>query len=184
MIRRIFPALLLILQPTVTTAEEELTPVLNTLLNARCADCHSGDDAPGKLQLDTVTADQLLQNPDLLQELMNVIDTGAMPPETEEALPLNQRKQAAADLFSMLIRAKHPPQETAALWRLNRFQYNNTVQDLFQLNRQVLALPEKLMTRYGNWLEPSPNTAATRKLPDVVEARSHTLKPAAGLQGV
>lgn len=184
MIRRIFPALLLILQPTVTTAEEELTPVLNTLLNARCADCHSGDDAPGKLQLDTVTADQLLQNPDLLQELMNVIDTGAMPPETEEALPLNQRKQATADLFSMLIRAKHPPQETAALWRLNRFQYNNTVQDLFQLNRQVLALPEKLMTRYGNWLEPSPNTAATRKLPDVVEARSHTLKPAAGLQGV
>jgi hypothetical protein len=63
--------------------------------------------------------------------------------------------------------------------RLNRFQYNNSVKDLFRLKLDVFVLPEKLMTRHQNYL-----SAATGKMPDRVEVASNSLKPAPGLRGV
>jgi hypothetical protein len=63
--------------------------------------------------------------------------------------------------------------------RLNRFQYNNSVKDLFQLKVDVFKLPEKLMTREGNYLH-----TGTNKMPDRVNVASFALNPKAGLSEV
>ena len=166
-------------------AADDFQQTLQPLLGGRCADCHSGDEPAGKLALDTLTQQQLLQQPQLLHELLRVVDTGAMPPETVDPLPLDLRHRATVALFALLGQAQHPEPAATPVWRLNRFQYNNTVRDLFQLNRQVLPLPEKLMTRHGSWLtDMAALPHEQRRLPDAVEARSYTLSPEAGLSGV
>ena len=63
--------------------------------------------------------------------------------------------------------------------RFNRFQYNNSVKDLFQLKLDVFELPEKLMTRQENYL-----IAGSNKMPDKVTVASFSLSPKAGLTGV
>jgi hypothetical protein len=73
--------------------------------------------------------------------------------------------------------------------RLNRFQYNNSVRDLFQLKQDVFALPEKLMTRHDNYLiRPAESalaeSAMAANMPDSVQVASHSLNPVLGLQGV
>ena len=170
---------------TTSLCADDFQDTLQPLLSGRCADCHSGDEPSGDLALDDITREQFLQQPQLLHELFRVVDTGAMPPETADPLPLDIRQQATAAFFSLLQQAQHQKPAATPVWRLNRFQYNNTVRDLFQLNRQVLPLPEKLMTRYGSWLtDMAALPQKQRRLPDAVEARSHTLAPEAGLSGV
>ena len=63
--------------------------------------------------------------------------------------------------------------------RLNRFQYNNTVRDLFGLKLNVFALPEKLMTRHGDYL-----SGDSHALPMQVKVESRALRPEAGMTNV
>ncbi|MBT4901427.1 MAG: DUF1588 domain-containing protein [Verrucomicrobia bacterium] len=110
--------------------------------------------------------------------MIEVIDAADMPPEDEPRLTEAQRANLLASLKTELRAATanakggHIP-----IRRLNRFQYNNTVRDLFQLNRDVFPLPEKLMTRQTIYLN-------APKMPDRVNVRSLTLNPADGLREV
>ncbi|MBT6104386.1 MAG: DUF1588 domain-containing protein [Verrucomicrobia bacterium] len=133
----------------------------------------------GKVNLKEIANDkQFLANPELIKELIEVIDAADMPPEEEPRLTEAQRANLLASLKTELRAATanakggHIP-----IRRLNRFQYNNTVRDLFQLNRDVFPLPEKLMTRQTIYLN-------APKMPDRVNVRSLTLNPADGLREV
>ncbi|MBT6660958.1 MAG: DUF1588 domain-containing protein [Verrucomicrobia bacterium] len=133
----------------------------------------------GKVNLKEIANDkQFLANPELIKELIEVIDAADMPPEDEPRLTEAQRANLLASLKTELRAATatakggHIP-----IRRLNRFQYNNTVRDLFQLNRDVFPLPEKLMTRQTIYLN-------APKMPDRVNVRSLTLNPADGLREV
>ena len=155
------------------------------LLSERCAGCHQGSEPAGGLNLDEVRdAQSLLSRPVLIHKLLRAIDTGAMPPETESPLPLDLRRQSAVQLRGLLQQASHVAPESAAIWRMNRFQYNNAVRDLFQLNRPVLSLPEKLMTRQSHWLVSDSDGRLAGQMPVEVEARCHSLNPQPGLAGV
>ena len=63
--------------------------------------------------------------------------------------------------------------------RLNRFQYNNSVKDLFQLKLEVFPLSEKLMTRHSRYLH-----AASGEMPEQVEVECLSLEPRGGLREV
>ena len=100
------------------------------------------------------------------------------PPEDEPPLPPTVRAEMLTTLKALLrtaatgqVAKPNPPR------RLNRFQYNYTVRDLFRLNRDVFALSEKLMTRETIYLN-------APKVPDHVNVRSLALNPAAGLREV
>ena len=54
--------------------------------------------------------------------------------------------------------------------RMNRFQYNNAVKDLFQLKVSVFPLPERMLREYGDYFQP-----AKRKMPDKVRVGSRPL---------
>ena len=161
------------------TAADEFEQVLKPLFAKSCVKCHGGEKVKGKVNLKEIAnAKQFLAKPELIKQLIEVIDVADMPPEDEPRLTEAQRLDLLATLKEQLRAATatakggHIP-----IRRLNRFQYNNAVRDLFQLNRDVFPLPEKLMTRQTIYLN-------APKMPDRVNVRSLTLNPADGLREV
>ena len=160
-------------------AADEFQQKLQPLFAQHCVKCHGGDKVKGKVNLKEIAnARQFLGKPALIKELIDVLDAGDMPPEDEPQLKPADRAELLTTLKAMLRTAasgqaakRNPPR------RLNRFQYNNAVRDLFQLNRNVFALSEKLMTRETIYLN-------APKMPDRVNARSHALNPSGGLAEV
>ncbi len=165
---------------------DEFEQVLQPLFAQSCVKCHGDNKANAEINFQQVTSRaQLQQQLDLLQKAIEAIDTGAMPPDSEPPLNDTARSQAVAILKSLLREAsKDLPRTPQPLQRLNRFQYNNTVRDLFQLNRDVFALPEKLMTRYDQYLQWLPDKTPQFRVPDTVHVASHSLDPQPGLEGV
>ena len=158
---------------------DEFDQFLKPFFTKNCVKCHGGEKVKGKVNLKEIANDkQFLANPELIKELIEVIDAADMPPEDEPRLTEAQRANLLATLKTELRAATatskggHIP-----IRRLNRFQYNNAVRDLFQLNRDVFLLPEKLMTRQTIYL-------SAPKMPDRVNVRSLTLNPADGLREV
>ncbi|MED6326542.1 MAG: DUF1587 domain-containing protein, partial [Verrucomicrobiota bacterium] len=160
-------------------AADEFQEKLQPLFAQHCVKCHGADKVKGKVNLKEIgNARQFLGKPALIKELIDVLDAGDMPPEDEPQLKPADRAELLTTLNAMLRTAasgqaakRNPPR------RLNRFQYNNAVRDLFQLNRNVFALSEKLMTRETIYLN-------APKMPDRVNARSHALNPSGGLAEV
>ncbi|MFT5467229.1 MAG: hypothetical protein ACI8UO_002333 [Verrucomicrobiales bacterium] len=163
-------------------AEESFDAFLKPLFAENCVRCHGGEKLKGKINLKELsTAQQLLAKPDLIKEVIEAVDGFDMPPEDEPELDEQTRIKLLATLKDMLREsaANDPAVAELPLRRLNRFQYNNSVRDLFQLNRDVFALPEKLMTRRNNYL-----LRAADKLPDTVQVSCESLDPAPGLTDV
>ncbi len=172
---------LLLLFVSIHTVPEadEFDQFLKPFFTKNCVKCHGGEKVKGKVNLKEIAnVKQFLANPELIKELIEVIDAADMPPEDEPRLTEAQRANLLATLKTELRAATatakggHIP-----IRRLNRFQYNNAVRDLFQLNRDVFLLPEKLMTRQTIYLN-------APKMPDRVNVRSLTLNPADGLREV
>ena len=170
--------LALVLLPT-TYAADDFQQKLRPLFAHHCVKCHGGEKVKGKVNLKEITsAKQFLGKPALIKELIEVIDAVDMPPEDEPQLKPADRVELLATLKVMLRTAttghaalRNPPR------RLNRFQYNYTVRDLFQLNRDVFGLSEKLMTRQTIYLN-------APKMPDRINVRSLAINPTGGMSEV
>ncbi len=173
-------ALLLLLGGShLASAADEFDKFLKPLFAKSCVKCHGGKKLKGKINLkEVVNSKQFLAKPDLIKELIEVTDAGDMPPEDEPQLTEKEQEKLLATLQETLrLAIADTKPEPAPIPRLNRFQYNNVVRDLFQLNRDVFALPEKLMTRQTIYLN-------APRMPERVNVRSLALNPAAGLREV
>ncbi len=163
-------------------AADDFDSFLRPMLKANCTKCHGGfDEVKGDVNLAEIkTKDQFLQSPELIEELIEVIGANDMPPEGEAVWDEKSRMRVLNQLKSMLrsstLGAKT---QRNRIRRLNRFQYNNCVKDLFQLNVDVFPLPEKLMTRHANYV-----AGGTNKMPDQVQVESLALNPKPGLRAV
>jgi len=151
------------------------------IVQQKCLKCHGGDEVNGEVDFKQVnTLEKFRGQPKMIDRMINAIADNSMPPEDEPALDEKSRAELLAALKTMLREATAgKANSTVRIRRLNRFQYNNTVKDLFQLKQDLFGLPEKLMTRYDNYLQ-----RGTGKMPDVVQVASHSLKPQAGLRDV
>lgn len=165
---------------------QDFQQVLVPLFQQHCVDCHGPDEANAEINFDKLaTAKDLLDRPAWIDKVLEAIVTGAMPPDGEPALEQAEQTQAVNSLRAMLRQAtEHAPRADVPVSRLNRFQYNNTVRDLFQLDRDVFALSEKLMTRHHNYLHDRNQNATENHMPDTVQVASHTLQPQPGLADV
>ena len=152
---------------------------IKPLFAGQCVRCHGGEKTKGKVNLKELTdPTHILTNPQLVNQLIKVIDAREMPPETEPPLTEADRTRLLASLKSLLFQSATragPPQ--VGLRRLNRYQYNNAVRDLFQLRRDVFSLPEKLLTRHDTYLR-------SDRTPDKVNVSCLALRPAPGFQEV
>lgn len=165
---------------------DDFERLLKPLFSQRCSACHGNEEHNAEVSFDEIrSATDLLHNPGLIHRILEAVDSNAMPPESEPELDEENRSLVVNSLKSMLKEATAGrTREGTPIRRLNRFQYNNTVRDLFRLNRNVSPLPEKLMTRYDNYLNNQSGAGAVSKMPDTVQVASQSLNPEAGLRDV
>ena len=146
---------------------ENYQSFLKPLFDQYCIKCHGGEKTKGKVNLKEIRNQaDFLAKPALLKELIEVIEFADMPPEEEEALTEEERDRTVLLLKDFMRQAvAGAKQEKPRLSRLNRFQYNNSIRDLFRIRTDIFELPEKMMTRHNNYL-----LSSDQKIPDLVRA--------------
>ncbi len=100
-------------------------------LTATCRDCHSEDVQEGGLDLVSLSTD--LSRPDVFarwERIYQRVAAGEMPPPTVDAPPEAARTAYLQSLSDDLSRA-HAAEKETVLRRLNRREYQNTLNDLF-----------------------------------------------------
>ena len=146
---------------------------LQSAFKAHCIKCHGkGDKAEGKVNLLALKSGKDLQaRPELLEKLITVLKDRQMPPEDEPQLPEAKRKQMVARLQAVLAQAlKTQEFGPTPIRRMNRFQYNNAVVDLLELDRDIFRLNERLLRRRDDYFRPE-----TGKMPAVVRVSTRPL---------
>ena len=152
---------------------EDSTASLPSTFKTHCVKCHGkGGKVKGKVNLLALKSDKdLLARPELLETLVEVLKNREMPPKKEPAIPEITRKHLVARLQAMLRQAlKTRALLPTPIRRMNRFQYNNAVVDLLELDREIFRLNERLMRRRDDYFKPE-----TRKMPAQVRVSSRPL---------
>lgn len=149
--------------------QELIAPVIRT----HCIKCHGkSDEIEGEIDLFKMTNEGIMQQPELIRKLIHVLDLEEMPPEDEPQITSAQRQKMVRELKVILkvAVANHQTFAQAPIRRMNRFQYNNAVIDLFDLRCVVFTLPERMMREHGNYFRPE-----TGKMADLVTVGSRPL---------
>ncbi len=165
-----FACLLAISAAILNSARADKAP--NDLLRTHCISCHgSGGEFEGGVDLR-----QLLEKSDsldaaVLLKVVKVLDNREMPPVTESQLADDERQQLFQMVRSHLEASlQDHPFEPVPIRRMNRFQYNNAIVDLLELDRDIFQLNERLMRRREDYFHP-----ATRTMPAEVRISSRPL---------
>lgn len=139
---------------------------LRSAFKTHCVQCH-GEEMTTEGDVDLAglkTQEELQARPQLLEKLIAVLNGREMPPEGESPLPDETRQQMVTRLRTIFADAlKTQPYNPVPIRRMNRFQYNNAVVDLLELDRDIFQLNERLLRRRENYFRP-----ATGKMPDQV----------------
>ncbi|MDA1046339.1 MAG: DUF1592 domain-containing protein [Verrucomicrobia bacterium] len=160
--------------PATKAEQDGFENILKPAFAQNCLKCHGGKGkVKGKVDLLALkTMEDLSANEKLLGKLIEALEFEDMPPEDEPQLNPKLRKQMVGELKMVLHSALKSKKVFAhtPIRRMNRFQYNNAVKDLFQLKVAVFPLPERMLREYGNYFQP-----AKRKMPDKVRVGSRPL---------
>jgi len=162
----------------VVTLPREVTDIFSSVLQPlfkdHCVACHGQNNTTeGEVDLFTLrTAADIVARPELIDDLITVIGAGYMPPEDEAPLESINRRRIVNDLKRILAVAvqTQPMSTRTPIRRMNRLQYNNAVQDLFELNVEVFPLRERMMRDLSNYFQP-----ASGKMPPQVKVASRPL---------
>ena len=143
-------------------------------LTKYCVDCHSGVEAEAGIPVDELTSvDQFLTERKNWEKVYRMINSGIMPPADYDPLPTEDEVKPITDLMHDELYnfdcdlVYNPGRPTVQ--RLNRAEYNNTIQDIFGIDLtpadkfpaddvgegfdnigDVLTLPPLLMEKYLN----------------------------------
>ena len=166
-------ALALIVGLPATSPADDSLATLRSTFRTHCVKCHGkGRKIEGKINLLSLkSGKELRARPRLLERLITVLEDREMPPEDEPPLPQAKRKQTITRLRAALkVALKSHPFEPTPIRRMNRFQYNNAVVDLLELDRDIFRLNERLLRRRDDYFRPE-----TRKMPAAVHVSSRPL---------
>lgn len=140
-------------------------------LESHCLSCHSGERPKAELSLAKFTdKDSLIPARKTWQRVIDVVQSGEMPPQNRRQPELKEREEFLAiieGIFEEADRNAKPDPGRVTMRRLNRTEYNNTIRDLvgvdfspaadfpsddvghgFDNIGDVLTLPPVLMERY------------------------------------
>jgi hypothetical protein len=171
-----FPAFIaFVLSAGISTSllADDSSTALPLAFEAHCIKCHGkGGKVKGKVNLLALkSGHDLLAKPELLETLVTVLKDREMPPKDEPLLPEATRMQMVERLQAMLRQTqKTRAFEPTQIRRMNRFQYNNAVVDLLELDRDIFRLNERLIRRRDDYFRPE-----TMKMPDQVRISSRPL---------
>ncbi len=148
--------------------------IIAPTVQKHCAKCHGAntEELAGDLNLLTLKSRDLNENSELIRSLIDVLDLEEMPPEGEPPLDPKLRQRMISEL-RRILHVSIASQKTfphAPVRRMNRFQYNNAVVDLFDLQCIVFTLPERMMREHNGYFKPH-----TGKMADFVTVGSRPL---------
>lgn len=117
----------------------EMQQKLIPFLSKYCADCHSGTDAEAGIRVEGLkSVDQFLTERKRWEQIYRMIKSGIMPPADYDPLPTKDEVKPITDLMHEELYefdcdlVYNPGRPTVQ--RLNRTEYNNTIQDLFGID--------------------------------------------------
>ncbi|MGZ0170242.1 MAG: DUF1592 domain-containing protein [Planctomycetales bacterium] len=172
-------AVLILLQPvlvaeSLSAETDAFTKIIAPAIQKHCAKCHGVDaeEVDGDLNLLKLRGDDLRNDVEMVRTLIEVLDLEEMPPEGEPPLAPKLRQQMISELRTILHTAvlRQNTFPHAPIRRMNRFQYNNAVVDLFDLQCIVFTLPERMMREHKGYFKPE-----TGKMAAVVTVGSRPL---------
>ncbi|MEQ8790829.1 MAG: DUF1592 domain-containing protein [Pirellulaceae bacterium] len=119
-------------------AEEEEAAKPHPFLARFCMDCHTADDPSGEREFTTLDLrDSSLDTQLRLQEIIDQLNLGAMPPEDGEQPSDKERLAGVRSLTATLARMREVTASTGGqtvLRRLSRREYRNTMGDLLGID--------------------------------------------------
>lgn len=122
---------------------QELPKSLNTFFGRYCNDCHADGAAEGGLALDQLSRDLTDEATFARWErIYDRVREREMPPVAAEQ-PTEKHRKIFADLVRPPLKSAHAAAKGVVLRRLNRREYENTVNDLFGVRANLAGmLPE------------------------------------------
>lgn len=149
---------------------EQFENTVAPLLRMYCADCHSGEDPEAGLLLEFSDVPDLTEHYEEWTVILQKVGGQEMPPEDSVQPSDDERKRLVTWISEGLADfdcTKEPFRAHATVRRLNRFEYNNVIRDLFHIDvapaddfpaddvgegfdniGEVLSLPPLLMEKY------------------------------------
>ena len=122
-----FGRVFLVLLASLTVASANVT-----FFKDHCFKCHGPEKQKGDLRLDTLPPES-----EDWHLVLEVLENGDMPPKKEARPDTSARQKAITALITSLLKRAQPP---IALRRLNRFEYENTIQDLLGIDTPLAEL--------------------------------------------
>ena len=129
---------------TTTAAENPLAELVTDF----CARCHGGDEPQADLRLDSSEED-LFQDSGRIKVLVDVLQSGDMPP-SEERQPPDELRAAAVEYLKTKSAVLDKP---GRLKRLTRDEYANTINDLFDADFDLTGVlpPDPSGDGFNKW---------------------------------
>ena len=116
-----------------------------SVLATHCLKCHGAEDAEGNVRLDDLPHEiTSVETAERWQKVLNVLNSGAMPPEDEPPLPAAAKADFVDDLAQTMVAARRSLADqrgTITMRRLNRREYRNTLRELLGAEINVAELP-------------------------------------------
>jgi len=112
---------------------------IKTLFKTHCYECHSDKKVKGKLNLERFSFDK---NDPKWEDIWDAVQDNEMPPEDEKPLPAQERKNLLTYVEGLLHQKSA---EVTPMRRLTRFEYDNSMRDLFELNTHIFAMPGRFI---------------------------------------
>jgi hypothetical protein len=120
----------------VTTATAAEPPAVSALFQTYCLDCHGPKKQKGDFRVDELRVPQTLADAEKWRLVLDDLHRGEMPPEDSKQPKLAELEPVTAWIEGELQRAAvalSGEKGEVVLRRLNRFEYENTIEDLFDV---------------------------------------------------
>ncbi|MEO1523883.1 MAG: DUF1592 domain-containing protein [Planctomycetota bacterium] len=163
---------LLFLVVVAHSSHAAVSPDVQAFVKQHCLSCHGeSDEVEGEVDLNEFLA-RKEHSAESLGTLIEVIEHGEMPPDGEPRPVASKRDRVVEELKSIRheLLLKRTTLAATPIRRMNRFQYNNAVQDLFDLKCIVFTLPERTMRIHKGYFKPE-----SGKMPDLVHVGNRPL---------
>ena len=116
-----------------------------TFFKTHCLDCHDTETQEGEVDLETLSFTiTTIEQAERWQKVMNVLNSGEMPPEDSERPDGNEKADFLDDLAHTMVSARKSLSDSGGritMRRLNRREYQNTIEQLLSLKVDVSSLP-------------------------------------------
>ena len=137
--------LLLLSAGNAQAAKQDFSSKVGPFFKKHCLQCHGSDRSEGDVRVDEVSDDlDDLNSIDALQNILDEITTGSMPPSSAPSPSDEELKAVTEALGKHLVdaRQKHSAGGGKPIRRLTRTEYVNTLHDLLGVRVDAEDLPE------------------------------------------